>query len=765
MGNSSVGQGSLVPVTPTSESGKSDKAGNIPLIENEMVSKHAEGAEASDPNLARNLEAAIDKKSSGEDKEQESNIERNDTSEWMQGNVKVSESDNAGTLGVKPVVKEEVADSPHEVTATSYLSKDVMGNKENILEGKFNEKADPHAVGEDAQAPTPGGSAQKTEDIASNMQVPQQMQQPSSDNIVLPQEVSYLQPGYHDGPPPQYARHGPGPDMARGMAPAAPIPSQERYPPPLQVPFGHPSNMPNPAQRPPGPPHPGPYHMQGPRPEMVPNQTRPPGSNFPETFPHQVQASQGQPPYGSFHSDGLVRAPGQVQGQGQILMPVPHGGGVRPYGEGMAHPPVGGPPPPPVMFDAPRGPPFRPEDQVGRLYPSNALEAEAYAARRPGFFDGTHPEPPFIQPGMNKVNGVPDKGPLAGGMHGSGFPDERFKGAADEHLRPFPVDPARRNVNRREFEEDLKQFPRPAHLDNESSPNFDSYISPRSLDRGHEQFGPMRPLHPKHSGTSFPAGVSGSEPHHMDFGERHRAVGFQEDFGRKPDPSEFNRNRMDGLPPLRSPGGEFGGLPPSRFGFGNQSRLNDFDVREPRGFGERSKAFNHPSDSASSMFHDGNRRNSLDGSDVLHPPFHPGDSFGSRNFPSTLRDGDRFHGSEPTGFGGYNNISGRMRAGDPGFVGNYSRHGFSNEAGPFNPDIYDHPRKRNPGSMGWCRICRIDCETVEGLDMHSQTREHQKMAMDMVLSIKQEVAKKQKLTSDDANKSRKGNFENHGNGP
>lgn len=56
----------------------------------------------------------------------------------------------------------------------------------------------------------------------------------------------------------------------------------------------------------------------------------------------------------------------------------------------------------------------------------------------------------------------------------------------------------------------------------------------------------------------------------------------------------------------------------------------------------------------------------------------------------------------------------------------------------------DNSRKRKPPSMGWCRICKVDCESVDGLDLHSQTREHQKMAMDMVLSIKQN-AKKQKL--------------------
>lgn len=46
--------------------------------------------------------------------------------------------------------------------------------------------------------------------------------------------------------------------------------------------------------------------------------------------------------------------------------------------------------------------------------------------------------------------------------------------------------------------------------------------------------------------------------------------------------------------------------------------------------------------------------------------------------------------------------------------------------------------------MGWCRLCKVDCETVEGLDVHSQSREHQEMAMDMVRSIKQQNAKKQK---------------------
>lgn len=59
-------------------------------------------------------------------------------------------------------------------------------------------------------------------------------------------------------------------------------------------------------------------------------------------------------------------------------------------------------------------------------------------------------------------------------------------------------------------------------------------------------------------------------------------------------------------------------------------------------------------------------------------------------------------------------------------------------------DPFEHSRKRKSSTMGWCRICKVDCETVEGLDLHSQTRDHQKMAMDMVLTIKQQNKKRQK---------------------
>ncbi|KAL0370681.1 UNVERIFIED_CONTAM: hypothetical protein Sangu_0386200 [Sesamum angustifolium] len=82
--------------------------------------------------------------------------------------------------------------------------------------------------------------------------------------------------------------------------------------------------------------------------------------------------------------------------------------------------------------------------------------------------------------------------------------------------------------------------------------------------------------------------------------------------------------------------------------------------------------------------------------------------------------------------------------GEPAMRNSYSLPGFPG-AGNFAGGMDSfNSRKRKPVSTGWCRICEVDCETVEGLDMHSQTREHQKMAMDMVKTIKLQNNKKQR---------------------
>ena len=56
----------------------------------------------------------------------------------------------------------------------------------------------------------------------------------------------------------------------------------------------------------------------------------------------------------------------------------------------------------------------------------------------------------------------------------------------------------------------------------------------------------------------------------------------------------------------------------------------------------------------------------------------------------------------------------------------------------------EYGRKRKQGLSGWCRICRVDCYTVQGLEDHSKTEEHNKKTLELVMSIKQDGAKKQK---------------------
>ncbi|XP_021804135.1 uncharacterized protein LOC110762317 [Prunus avium] len=240
-------------------------------------------------------------------------------------------------------------------------------------------------------------------------------------------------------------------------------------------------------------------------------------------------------------------------------------------------------------------------------------------------------------------------------------------------------------------------------------------------------------------------------------------------------PDFVGRRLVDGLAP-RSPVRDYPGLPPHGFrGFGP----DDFDGREFHRFG----------DPLGNQFHEGRfsnlpghfRRGEFEGPGNLRMVDHRRNDFiGQDGHPGHLRRGDHLgpHNlREPLGFGSRHSRMGDMagpgnfesfrgnkpnhpRLGEPGFRSSFSLQRFPND-GTYTGDLesFDHSRKRKPASMGWCRICKVDCETVEGLDLHSQTREHQKMAMDMVRSIKQN-AKKQKLTSgdqsllEDANKSK-----------
>ncbi|KAK7849748.1 hypothetical protein CFP56_002422 [Quercus suber] len=501
-------------------------------------------------------------------------------------------------------------------------------------------------------------------------------------------------------------------------------------------------------------------------------------------FPHQNFESQSVAPQGP-HSQGHAlptHAAASRLSQGESVGP-PFGilapGAIDSHG-GMA-----------------RAPPHGPEGLMGQQRPINPMETELFINHRPGYMDGRRPDPhlpgslglgPVGQPsGVMRNNGPP-------GLESSfthGLRDDRFKPFPDERSNSFPA--GRHVTDKGEFEDDLKQFPRPSRLDAEPLPKFGSYSS-----RPHDM-GPHGPNYD--TGLKLDPGAGGARSRFLPpFDRGDRPVGLPDSSNIHPDflgpVTGYGRRHMDGLAP-RSPVREYSGI--SSHGFGGlpgQLGPDDFDGSESRRFGDPiGKSFHEsrfpilPSHLHRGEFEGpGKMRMSehLRSGELIGLDGHlrRGEHMGPQNMPSHLRLG------EPIGFGDYpghprmgelaglgnfepfgaGNRASHPRFGESGFRSSFPRQGFPNDAGIDTGEMesFGNLRKRKAASMGWCRICKVDCETVEGLELHSQTREHQKMAMDMVRSIKQN-AKKQKQTSgdnsslEDASKSRNTSFEGRGN--
>ncbi|XP_010256727.1 PREDICTED: AT-rich interactive domain-containing protein 1A-like [Nelumbo nucifera] len=729
------------------------------------------------------------------------------------------------------------------------------------------------------------GSGQASGNDRRILQAPQMnrdpLLRPSLQNYGPHHEQMLSHTGYPERnlPQAQYPRQGPHADEYRNLLP----PSQMQGKGLLQPHVG-----PAPDQQ--LPMHYGPPHQQRPHvPDHIlqssvpphqmqpPNQMRPQGpighlpqQGQPPNPPEHLQSSLAKQPHVTFHQEILpsgFSGPGSSSsfGRGPVNLGSARNFESQPFAIqghhnlGNVPPPLSGGPRIP-QGEPVRGPPF-----VGP--PPGAFDPQGgvFVAGAP------HEKVPFgqtsgIQNNTVKINGVPGKGlPEERYKH---MPEEGFNPLTEECFKPFAMEPSRCLIDRREFEEDLKQFPRPTRLDAEPVSKFENYFSSsRTLDRGPHGFNMDSTTKPldrapgfgldagskldgSASGSSLrllpPYQPGGPSMHPLDVGERSRPIGFHDDImGRKPDPagsnsdflrpvSEFGRHRADGLSP-RSPGRDYPGIPTGRFG--GASHLDNIEERESHTFGERSNSFNLPQDPVGSAFHERRflpshlRRGEPDGPGnlrtgeqilpgALPPHLRGGDLVGSDILPSHLRSREpvghgalshlrsgehvgprglpsHLHMGETAGFGalpahlrmgelagpgnlpsrlrigeaiGGGNLSTHSRRGEPGFGNNYSMQGYPSDGGfyPGDKELFNHSRKRKPGSMGWCRICKVDCETVEGLDLHSQTREHQKMAMDMVLSIKQDNAKKHKPASDDnasvddTSKSRKASFESRG---
>ncbi|KAL2606481.1 hypothetical protein AAZV13_09G186700 [Glycine max] len=411
---------------------------------------------------------------------------------------------------------------------------------------------------------------------------------------------------------------------------------------------------------------------------------------------------------------------------------------------------------PPTMFKQPQ------DSDIQFNTPGRSLQPQSLGPPRP--FNQVH-EPPSHAGTSNlpRLGGPQFGAPLPGDMHGrmtANLPrhaPEGF-GLQDETFKPFHA-LNQQNIDRREFDDDLKKF--------SSLPSNSEPVS-------------------KFGNYSLGAHDAGKRP-----------VGIHDDVIKKSGPG-YGRHHMDGIA-SRSPVSEYAEMSSRRLGphagsLVGKAGIDDFEGRVARRFGEfHDSRFPHlPSHlhrddfDGFGNFRMGEHPRSGDfiGQDEFGGHFRRGEHLAPHNFPRHLQLGepigfgahpghmravelDGFRGFESFGKGGR---PGHPQLGEPGFRSSFSLPGFPNDARFLTGDIrlLDNLRRRKASSMGWCRICKVDCETVEGLDLHSQTKEHQKMAMDIVKTIKQN-AKKQKLipseqsSIDEGNKTHNTSIEGRGN--
>ncbi|KAL5580859.1 hypothetical protein UlMin_013301 [Ulmus minor] len=544
----------------------------------------------------------------------------------------------------------------------------------------------------------------------------------------------------------------------------------------------------------PGAPLPGPPHQtQGPG--HLPIHFRPqrPGhvSGQPSCPPEHVQPLGSIPdPAASFGRGAVQDGPAPPSSELKSVAPqgpynqghlpqIPHAGAFKSsQGE-----PAGALPPGafgPHAGIMARATPHGPKGQMNLQHPTGSQDAGVFLSQRPNYMDGKRPDPNTI-----RMTGTTDFDSTS--ILGSR--DARFNPLHDERLNSFPVRPDRHVSDQAKFEDNLTRFPRPPPVNTEPIPKFGNF--PRPFDRG------LRGLK-YDAGLKLDAGPDSrflSSYHGGSNEAEKRLVGHYEDtIGRTrptrrlpdflgPVPADGGHHK-DGLAP-RSPAREHPGVP---HGFGGPG-LDNVHGREVYRFGEplgnpvhESRFSMLPGHVRKGKFEGpGNkRRNDLIVQDSFPDHLWMGEHLGPHNLHG------HFHLEENIGFGAHKR-HGRIREmgrpesfdsfhggsrpnylhlGEPGFSS--SLPGFPNDDGfhTIGDMEFDRSRKRKLRSMGWCRICKIDCETVDGLDYHAQTREHQKMAMDMVIIIKQN-AKKKKLTGDqsslgDASKSRNADSESCG---
>ncbi|CAN0910672.1 hypothetical protein LINGRAHAP2_LOCUS26421 [Linum grandiflorum] len=404
-------------------------------------------------------------------------------------------------------------------------------------------------------------------------------------------------------------------------------------------------------------------------------------------------------------------------------------------------------------------------------------EIATFSGREGEMFPPLRPNP-SINSNATGMNMVP--GHLFDSSSMLGLPNERFGPFAGGHLHAFSQDAARRAAGRGQLEEDIKGFSRASDLEASLALKFRGPHGFRGdmIPRAPED-GPYRLTYDSGSNMDTVASHAPSrhfppynyEPasHCSDVGEG--PIGFH---GKPFGGLDLARSHKDLLGPgagyaqrlvdsfgSRSPGRDYLSLRK----FGPFPSLDDVHGRDNKTFdGSSGRSFHDPrfpvmpSHSRRDEFHglgssrisDNYRFSEFIGQDGM-PNHLRGENFGPHKLSGHLRFTELaglgpVHGHHSVREYPVNGNFHTARFGEPGFRSSFTLNGFPggerNYAGEL--DSFGKSIKRKPSSTGWCRICKVDCETVEGLEVHSQTKEHQNMALDMVVTIKQN-AKKQKL--------------------
>jgi hypothetical protein len=299
-------------------------------------------------------------------------------------------------------------------------------------------------------------------------------------------------------------------------------------------------------------------------------------------------------------------------------------------------------------------------------------------------------EPPFHTGASNLSRGPPFGAPPHGDMHSgmaTNFPPHTHEGfgVQDERFKSFQI-PSQQNIDRREFEEDLKKFPRHP-LDTEPGSKF-----------GNHSFGlheaGKRPV--GFHDETIKKGGSNLHPGHLG-----------------PGPG-YGVHHMDGMAP-RSPGSEYIDMPSRRLGplsggLIGKSGIDDFEGRTTSRFGDsvgiafRDGRFPHPPSHFPRDDFDGfgnfrmgehPRRGNFIGQDEFAGHFQRGEHLGAHDVPRHLQLGERigfgdhpghmraFELSGSRSFESFTkgNRPGHPQLGEPGFRSSFSLAGFNNDPG------------------------------------------------------------------------------------